>query len=247
MKKRKAEQKTKRVVKQTSLVVVKNDAIQPIKSKAGALFLQPTWLKKNQLIQMLQQTPKQHIHKRPGKGGEDWDYVTGVYVTKVLNYVFGWAWDFVSSDEQLVGNGKTNQQVIVKGTLIVYSPKGTQKIVKTQYGRADVKMKRDGSGYLDLGNDYKAASTDALKKCASMLGIASDVYGKAEFKDIGVAVQNSQKKTEIKTEDFVPPEHECQECGNPMTAAEVSFSKKFFKGKQLCRTCQKAYKDQHLN
>jgi hypothetical protein len=30
----------------------------------------------------------------------------------------------------------------------------------------------------------KAAATDALKKCAAELGIASDVYGKNEFKEI---------------------------------------------------------------
>ena len=37
---------------------------------------------------------------------------------------------------------------------------------------------------LDYGNDLKAATTDALKKCASELGIASDIYGANEFKEI---------------------------------------------------------------
>ena len=37
---------------------------------------------------------------------------------------------------------------------------------------------------LDYGNDLKAAATDALKKCASELGIASDIYGSEEFKEI---------------------------------------------------------------
>ena len=39
---------------------------------------------------------------------------------------------------------------------------------------------------MDLGNDLKAATTDALKKCASELGIASDIYAPNEFKSIYV-------------------------------------------------------------
>jgi len=41
---------------------------------------------------------------------------------------------------------------------------------------------------VDFGNDMKAAATDALKKCASELGIASDVYGTAEYAEEGVKV-----------------------------------------------------------
>ncbi len=37
---------------------------------------------------------------------------------------------------------------------------------------------------LDFGNDMKAAVSDALKKCASMFGIAADIYEKEEFVEI---------------------------------------------------------------
>lgn len=57
-------------------------------------------------------------------------------------------------------------------------------VVKEQFGRADIKFKRDSKDMVDYGNDLKAATTDALKKCAAELGIASDVYGKNEFKEI---------------------------------------------------------------
>ena len=39
---------------------------------------------------------------------------------------------------------------------------------------------------LDLGNDFKAAATDALKKCASLLGIGADVYEADEFMEIQI-------------------------------------------------------------
>ena len=48
---------------------------------------------------------------------------------------------------------------------------------------------------LDLGNDLKAATTDALKKCASELGIASDIYAPNEFK--AIHVMSDSEKSDI--------------------------------------------------
>lgn len=131
-----------------------------------------------QLVHILQKTPANHIYKRPAKGGGEWEYVTGAYVKKVLNYVFAWNWDF-----EIKEKGQEGDLIWVLGRLTVRTKSGAT-IVKEQFGRADMKKKRDGSGYLDYGNDLKAASTDALKKCASELGIASDVYARMEFKEI---------------------------------------------------------------
>lgn len=80
-------------------------------------------------------------------------------------------------------HGKEGAQVWVLGKLIVKDKQGNS-VTKMQFGRADIKLRKDGKGALDYGNDLKAASTDALKKCAAELGIASDVYGKNEFKEI---------------------------------------------------------------
>jgi len=90
-----------------------------------------------------------------------------------------------------------------------------------QFGRADIKfktetrkdeqgnvmMKKDNYGNtkpkrfptnipLDLGNDLKAAATDSLKKCASELGIASDIYGAKEFKEIQVISESEKSDIE---------------------------------------------------
>ncbi len=131
-----------------------------------------------QLIHIMQKTPQEHIYTRPAKGGGVWDYVTGVYVKKVLNYVFAWNWDFEVKEKGIEGD-----LIWVLGRLTVRTKTGAS-IVKEQFGRADLKKKKDGTGYVDYGNDLKAATTDALKKCASELGIASDVYGKNEFREI---------------------------------------------------------------
>ena len=144
-----------------------------------ALTLIPAPIKEKQLLFILQKTPADHIYTRPAKGGGTWEYVTGVYVKKVLNYTFGWMWDFEIKDK-----GREGDLVWVQGRLTINSKAGKPMIVKEQFGRADIKFKRGTKTPLDYGNDLKAASTDALKKCASELGIASDVYGKNEFTKI---------------------------------------------------------------
>jgi len=157
----------------------------------------------NQLKLLLKSTPKQYIKQRPAKGGGTWDYVSGSYVRKVLNLMFGWNWDFEIL-EQLIING----EVVVKGRLTCRV--NGHVIIKTQFGNKEIIYKTekvfndDGSPKmiikygknvqetrpseipLSIGNDLKAAATDSLKKCASEIGIAGDVYGKDDFKEVEV-------------------------------------------------------------
>ncbi len=160
-------------------------------------------LNKDQLNFLFAATPKKHIYERPAKGGGKWQYVTGTYFKKVLNLMFGWDWDFEIMDEIV---NMEAAQVIIKGRLTIRT--GNRTIVRMQYGRQDLKFKNDylkdektGQNVLDangrakkfkttipldLGNDLKGAATDALKKCASELGIASDVYAPKEYKEISI-------------------------------------------------------------
>ena len=150
-------------------------------------------LNKEQLNFLLGKTPETHIYTRPGKGGGQWKFVTGVYVKKVLNSIFGWDWDFeiVSFDVNMAA-----KQAIVHGKLTCRANGAT--VVKHQFGRADIKIRKADGTPLDLGNDLKAASTDALKKCASELGIASDVYGESEFKSITVTDEQTSNESLLK-------------------------------------------------
>lgn len=176
---------TKKITKSKALVKAPtadmDQALAPITSHSK-YFIPKTWISEKQVLQILQRTPKEHIYQRKGKAGQTWDYVTGNYVEKVLNYVFGWNWDFEIVKQELIGD-KGKQQVITLGKLVVKDDQG-HEITKSQNGRKDVAYKKDTTEYLDLGNDYKASATDCLKKCASLLGIASDLYGKQEFREI---------------------------------------------------------------
>src|SRR3954447_15482661 len=131
---------------------------------------------------LMQRTPKREIKMRAGRGGMQFAYVEHGYVTERLNLVFGFNWDFEIRDKQIL-----DDEVIVEARLTVRTP-GGQTIVKTQFGGADIKCHNSGarSGKpLSIADDYKAAASDALKKCASLLGIGLDLYGKDRLTDAG--------------------------------------------------------------
>lgn len=188
------------------------------------------FLSQQQILRIFQRTPASHVYRRPARGGGEWEYVTGTYAKKVLNYVFGWLWDF-----EVTQHGLQGDQLWVLGRLTVKDTRGTS-VVKMQFGRADVKFKKGTKEPVDFGNDLKAATTDALKKCAAELGIASDVYGKNEFKEIGTA---PGKRLGV-TGRGVPAVAmaECHGCAGPITKQEAEYSTKIYK-KPFCRACQK--------
>ena len=142
-------------------------------------------LNKNQLSLLLRKTPPQFIKKRPAKGGGTWDYVSGGYVKKCLNLMFGWDWSFEIIDEKILYG-----EAIVKGKLTCRS--NGREIIKMQFGNKDIVFKKQTDAEvskgleripLSIGNDLKSAATDCLKKCAAEIGIAADIYNKEEFKE----------------------------------------------------------------
>ena len=124
---------------------------------------------------LLQRTPPEEIKHRQGKAGMQFAYVEHGYVTDMLNKVFGFRWDFEITDRQIL-----DDEVIVEARLTVTTAQG-YTIVKTQFGGADIKRHASGPKMgrpLSIADDYKAAGSDALKKCASLLGIGLDLYGR---------------------------------------------------------------------
>ena len=193
----------------------KTDEIAEISKEDLAKVKDFNLLNTDQLNFLFKKTPKEHIYERPAKGGGKWKYVTGTRIKKVLNLMFGWDWDFIVDKFDVNMEAK---QVIILGRLAVRTKE--HEIVKMQFGRADIKFKtetrKDDKGNvieelnsygkmkpkrfpsnqpLDLGNDLKAATTDALKKCASELGIASDIYAPNEFK--AIYVMSDSEKSDI--------------------------------------------------
>lgn len=154
-------------------------------------------LNDQQVQKFFETTPSSKIKKRPAKGGGEWSYVSGSYVTQVLNSLFGFEWSFevVTSMADALATARTGT-VVVQGRLKVRM--GDTWITKEQYGRKDVAFKRGTQEPLDFGNDMKAAATDAKKKCASELGLFADVYAQEDFFEIEV-IEATEAKEEMKS------------------------------------------------
>lgn len=146
------------------------------------------------------ETPGQFKKTRNIRGGGTAAYVEVGYVKQVLNTTFGPFWDFTRvgdpsylMDEQYMTDGRAGL-IIVRGRLTIHipTPLGWQSIIKEAVGEAEIQRfaKEDRNGKplpnggkpVNIGDDEKAAESDALKRAASYLGIAADVYwGKDEI------------------------------------------------------------------
>jgi len=147
---------------------------------------------------LTQETPKDWILPRPIRGGGTARYVPGFRFIQRLNDAFGFLWSF-----EVPWSDKVGGEMIAKGRLSIQVPgrtisrrlpDGTEEtlrldgfsIVKEQFGSASIKKwAHAGKDHkvgdvMDLGNDFKAASTDAMKKCGTGLGLFLDVYGARE-------------------------------------------------------------------
>tara|TARA_R100001530_G_scaffold51883_2_gene38452 strand:+ start:490 stop:1068 length:579 start_codon:yes stop_codon:yes gene_type:complete len=109
-------------------------------------------------------TPKYFIKS---KGGVD--YVEYSYMRDVADEYFpGWSWNIIYRE---LGS----EAYEVHGRLKWFDNGLWREGDAVAAHR--VQKKRDGSGFVDIGNDVKAANTDAIKKAFNMyLNIADDVY-----------------------------------------------------------------------
>lgn len=149
--------------------------------KKSLSYIQEPIFSERQLILLLQKTPPSHIKTRQGRGGKTFRYATVSYVTLRLNQIFGWSWSFEVKSHSIDPGGKS---VTVEGRLSVLSPvDGRVLVSKEQFGGADLKYASGTDRLVDFADDLKAATSDALKKCASMLGIAADLYADPETAD----------------------------------------------------------------
>lgn len=163
------------VMQTQALVTVPIEKLMQPEKYQGKFTLIPTPFTEKQIMHLIAPTPKDVIKQRPAKGGGTWDYVPGWWVKKKLNFTFGWLYDF-----DILGERVDGDYITVKGKLTIKDTKGNTLVSKTDYGGAEIKYKKGTKQYLDFSNDFKAAATDALKRCAAQLGIGADLQAKTE-------------------------------------------------------------------
>lgn len=118
--------------------------------------------------------------KHPHTGA---NYYSGEQIISHLNHALGFdGWDWMTLDH---GFDTEADEVWVIGHLtarIVTDALDSdgfavRSVSKTERGWQPVNRKKTGQ-IMSLGNDYKAAATDALKRCARLLGVGLDAWEK---------------------------------------------------------------------
>lgn len=105
------------------------------------------------------------IKHRKGNFGNTLAYLEGHTVIQRLNSALDAAWSF-----EVVTHEVLQDEVLVLGRLVV------DGIVKTQFGCSTITRSKSTGELVSLGDDLKAATTDALKKAATLLGVGNYLY-----------------------------------------------------------------------
>jgi hypothetical protein len=108
------------------------------------------------------------IKQRVGTYGDVLDYIEGSSVIRRLNEAFDGGWCFEIIEYRIL---EDKDEVLVLGKLTV-----DKDVVKYQFGSSKVTRAKDTGEAVSLGDDLKAAGTDCLKKCATMIGVGLYLY-----------------------------------------------------------------------
>ena len=112
-------------------------------------------------------TPKYYVKEKQG-----FDYVDEGYMRHVLNQNYPiWNWEIIKYE--LLGS----EWIAVQGRLTIYDNGISRKYDSISSHR--IQKKRDSEEFVDIGNDMKAANTDAFKVAVNRLcNVSDDVYRK---------------------------------------------------------------------
>ena len=101
------------------------------------------------------------IKKRENK----YEYLEIQDVVQRLNTVLGYdGWDF-----SILEREQTDKELIVFGAMVLRGEHGS--VTKMQCGRKRIIFQKGSTIPMDLGNDWKSAIGDCIKKCATLYGV----------------------------------------------------------------------------
>lgn len=110
---------------------------------------------------------------KPKPSGFVGKYIESQHIISRLNAsCMGWSFMVVKEE-------RVEDQYIVHGKLEIMVAPGISLGSRYQVGSVDIKTREGqggGSVPVDLGSDKKAAHTDCLKKCATLFGVAQQLY-----------------------------------------------------------------------
>ena len=107
------------------------------------------------------------IKQREGSFGKMLEYIEGHAIIQRLNDAFEAEWSFKILKHEIL---KETDEVVVFGEL------RSGDVIKTQFGSSPITRNRETGEVINLSNDFKAAATDSLEKCATLLGVGLSLY-----------------------------------------------------------------------
>lgn len=135
-------------------------------------------LTEEQIKLINRRTPESEVTIKIDEGGNEYKSVKASYIKKMLNLIFDFDYDFEIITKEYFAASK---EVLVHGKLTFRSNGKTS--LKEQFGgfrtvtQTETSGSRTTTAPLNLVSCFKAAATDALKKCASEIGLCWDIYG----------------------------------------------------------------------
>jgi hypothetical protein len=115
--------------------------------------------------------PAELVKNREGRGGKTYSYFDTPTIIRRLNECFGGDWSF-----EVKGHWVRDDEVVVLGEITAGG------VVKQQFGESETERYSQGHKNagkpLSIGDDLKSATSDCLKKCATLLGVGLELYDK---------------------------------------------------------------------
>jgi hypothetical protein len=109
------------------------------------------------------------------RGGVQVTFISGEQVVSRLNEVLGvGGWSFRILHQEIHAEA---DEVWALGEMV--ADIDGKSVTRQQFGSQKIKRSRNSGAPLDLGFDLKGAATDAMKKCASLLGVGLYLSRKA--------------------------------------------------------------------
>jgi hypothetical protein len=107
------------------------------------------------------------IKQREGYFGKKLDYIEGHCVIARLNDAFDADWSFSILEHRIL---EETDEVLVVGQL------RASDVAKTQFGSSRITRARESGEPVSFADDFKAAATGSIKKCASLFGVGLHLY-----------------------------------------------------------------------
>jgi hypothetical protein len=104
------------------------------------------------------------IRTRQGRSGQQLAYIEVADVIERLNLALpSWSFEVVSHQ-------------VLDDEVVVHARLRAGDVVKEDFGAHEVTKSRNDGTTVCVGDDLKSAASDALKRCARLLGVALDLY-----------------------------------------------------------------------